>query len=168
MDPDNRRPVDFALREALLNDIVERGESDILSLIDELMKTKHDGRIKLFLIHRMLAARNRRAELFHKGAYIPLDVSGQCEDSIIAFARRHQEQWSITLAPRFLTSVIREDEDPLGQTTWRDTRVSLPEDSPHLWKDVITGQEVEGDNKIMIGTALKYFPVALLMNEGDT
>jgi (1->4)-alpha-D-glucan 1-alpha-D-glucosylmutase len=167
VDPDNRRPVDFEMRKHWLRDIVKHETADIAILLDELLKTKEDGRIKLFLIHRVLGARNKHAELFQKGAYIPLAVAGCHRESLVTFARTLGNEWSITIAPRFLTTVMRDGEDPLGDNIWKDTHVVLSDDAPDMWYNVITGERVEADTKIRAGTALNYFPVALLMSDGD-
>jgi (1->4)-alpha-D-glucan 1-alpha-D-glucosylmutase len=90
VDPDNRRPVDFQQRWTWLQDIKQRCQIDILSLISELIANCEDGRIKLFLIIRALAARNKHLELFQQGAYIPLEVIGQYQDRIVAFANTLQ------------------------------------------------------------------------------
>jgi len=74
VDPDNRRPVDFEKGKTILREIRAKSESDVLNLINELLGTKEDGRIKLFLIHRALMGRNEKQEIFQRGEYIPLEV----------------------------------------------------------------------------------------------
>jgi (1->4)-alpha-D-glucan 1-alpha-D-glucosylmutase len=53
VDPDNRRLVDFELRECLMEEICAR-EGDLPGLARELRDSHHDGRAKLFLIRRAL------------------------------------------------------------------------------------------------------------------
>ena len=165
VDPDNRRPVDFEKRRRFLGHIRKREEGDILDLVSELLRTKEDGRIKLFLIYRGLKARNKHPEIFQKGAPIPLEAAGKFKDHVIAFGRNNQGKWAVTIVPRFLTSVIKEDEDPLGQRVWEDTHITLPERISNGWKNVITNQWVRSEGKLIIGEALKHFPVALLIRE---
>jgi len=165
VDPDNRRPVDFEKRRRFLGHIRKRQDGDILDLISELLRTKEDGGIKLFLIYRGLKVRNKHPEVFQKGAYIPLEAAGKFKDHVIAFGRNHQGKWAVTIVPRFLTPVIKEGEDPLGQEVWDDTCIHLPEGVSHQWKNVITSQWVNSEGKLTIGEALKHFPVALLMRE---
>jgi len=165
VDPDNRRPVDFEKRRRFLGHIRKREDGDILDLISELLRTKEDGRIKLFLIYRGLKARNKHPEIFQKGAPIPLEAAGKFKDHVIAFGRNNQGKWAVTIVPRFLTSVIKEGEDPLGQRVWEDTHITLPERISNGWKNVITNQWVNTEGKLIIGEALKHFPVALLMRE---
>ncbi len=165
VDPDNRRPVDFEKRRGFLKHIRKREDGDILDLISELLRTKEDGGIKLFLIYRALKARGEHPEVFQKGAYIPLEAAGKFKDHVIAFARNHEDKWAVTLVPRFLTPVIREGEYPLGLEIWGDTHIPLPEGISNRWTNVITGQYLNSNRILTIGEALKHFPVALLMRE---
>ncbi|MFO7968366.1 MAG: hypothetical protein R6U44_12300 [Archaeoglobaceae archaeon] len=169
VDPDNRRPVDFEKRKRSLQYMNQR--EDTLGLIRELLSSYRDGRIKLFLIQRALKARKENIEVFQKGDYIPLEVNGKYRDHIIAFARTHGERGAITVAPRFVNSLISENEMsenkyPLD-SMWEDTHVVLPQELKGLnqLKDSITGMEVEKGEKLMVGDVLKYFPVALLLGE---
>ena len=167
VDPDNRRPVDFEKRRTYLQHIPERDRLETLSLINELLRTKEDGRIKLFLIYRGLKVRNEHAEVFQGGAYIPLEVAGKLKDHIIAFARNHGRKWAMTVVPRFLTTLIKDGEYPLGQKVWDDTHIPIPQGISGQWENVITSQFVKGESKLTIGEVLSHFPVALLMNEEE-
>jgi (1->4)-alpha-D-glucan 1-alpha-D-glucosylmutase len=80
VDPDNRRPVDFAARAA-----------DLASFADvdwqALASTWPDGRIKFALVRRLLTVRQQLATIFTEGFYHPLAVAGPNSDEILAFAR---------------------------------------------------------------------------------
>jgi len=167
VDPDNRRPVDFEKRTAFLRDIRDKTQTDVLSLITELFSSKEDGRLKLFLICRALQARNEKAEVFQKGAYIPIEVGGRFKDHVVVLARRYGNAWAITIAPRLLTALMKEGEYPFGQQVWDDTRVVLPKGTPTLWKDIITGEAIKSEETLPINETLKHFPVALLMGEEE-
>lgn len=164
VDPDNRRPVDFDLRISVLRDIKEKAQKDIPNLIGELFSTRSDARIKLFLINRILEARKENRELFQEGDYLPLEVTGKFKDNVVAFARKYGDKVAIAIAPLFLTSVVKPGEDPLGEAVWNDTRIELPPGMPSVWKDAITAQTIQANGKVLIGEALKHFPVALLIN----
>src|SRR4051794_11965242 len=84
VDPDNRRPVDFAAREAALT---------ALETPDwrSLAQNWRDGRIKLAWTRHLLKLRGELADVFARGAYQPLEVSGPHREHVIAFARRHGE-----------------------------------------------------------------------------
>jgi (1->4)-alpha-D-glucan 1-alpha-D-glucosylmutase len=81
VDPDNRRPVDFALREAALKSCAESGTG-----WKELIQNWTDGRIKLALTHRLLHLRNAMPLLF-RGDYKPIEVIGRDRDHVVAFER---------------------------------------------------------------------------------
>jgi (1->4)-alpha-D-glucan 1-alpha-D-glucosylmutase len=80
VDPDNRRPVDFAARAAGLASLVDPNWQS-------LTETWPDGRIKFALLHRLLAIRQQFAAVFTDGAYRPLTVEGRDRDEVLAFAR---------------------------------------------------------------------------------
>ncbi|TVP57765.1 MAG: malto-oligosyltrehalose synthase [Nodularia sp. (in: Bacteria)] len=165
VDPDNRRPVDFKLRQSALKAIKEQAQTDILKLIDELLATKEDGRIKLFLIAQALKTRRENLNVFQQGDYLPLETRGKFADHIIAFARVYNHQIMITIAPRFFTSLIQPGEYPLNQQVWDNTYIQLPPNAPSVWQDTITWEIVNTDKTILISDVLKYFPVALLKNQ---
>jgi (1->4)-alpha-D-glucan 1-alpha-D-glucosylmutase len=162
VDPDNRRPVDFSIRAWLFREMKSREARKKSKLINELLSTKQDGRIKLFLIYKALAARQKQRNLFEKGNYIPLKTTGDNKDSIIAFAWEQKPLWAVIVAPRFLTGIIQENQDPIGEKIWNDTRIVLPEETPSLWTEEITGTEIKGGQTLLVGDILKYFPCALL------
>ena len=115
VDPDNRRPVDFEQRRAMLADIHAQEDADLGHLVQSLLATREDGTIKLFLIYRALKAKRGHRELFRSGAYLPLASTGKFRNHVIAFSWRNQQQWALVIAPRFLSHLIREGDFPLGK-----------------------------------------------------
>ena len=96
---------------------------------------------------------------------MPLEAQGKFKDNVIAFMRKHEQQCAITIAPRFYTALIKEDELPLGEEVWSDTHIILPKEASFTWEDAIIGRRVDSkDNKLFIGKTLIHFPVALLLN----
>jgi (1->4)-alpha-D-glucan 1-alpha-D-glucosylmutase len=164
VDPDNRRPVDFELRTWLFRELKAKDAEDSMKLINELFSTRKDGRIKLYLMYKALAARIKYKSLFEKGSYIPVETDGTYKNHIIAFARERRPSFSITVAPRFLTGVVKQGVKPLGREVWKDTRIILPEGTPVSWKDVITGTEIRGKKKLFVGDIIKHFPASLLVS----
>jgi (1->4)-alpha-D-glucan 1-alpha-D-glucosylmutase len=81
VDPDNRRPVDFDARTALLAATADG--PDWPALADHW----RDGTVKLALTHTLLALRRRFPAVFTDGLYRPVPVSGPDADEVIAFAR---------------------------------------------------------------------------------
>jgi (1->4)-alpha-D-glucan 1-alpha-D-glucosylmutase len=82
VDPDNRRPVDFAERAATLASL---SAPDWPTLAADWA----NGHLKLALTAHLLKLRTESADLFSHGDYQPLEVSGPHRDHAIAFARRH-------------------------------------------------------------------------------
>ncbi|HXD46711.1 MAG TPA: malto-oligosyltrehalose synthase [Pseudolabrys sp.] len=79
VDPDNRRPVDFAARARVL-------DAPMKPLAD-LARGWRDGRIKQVLTQRLLKLRQEHDEVFRHGAYRPLATGGDHAAHVIAFAR---------------------------------------------------------------------------------
>ena len=98
VDPDNRRPVDYAKRKKMLEALAG-------ATPEELLGNWTDGRIKLFLTHRLLVFRREHAELFRSGTYLPLGLAGEFADCCIAFAREFEGQRIVVLAPRLSSRV---------------------------------------------------------------
>jgi (1->4)-alpha-D-glucan 1-alpha-D-glucosylmutase len=93
VDPDNRRPVDFTERAAVLASIEQ---PDWQSLAQHWP----DGHIKLAWTRHLLKLRTEPADLFTRGGYEPLEVSGQHRDHVIAFARRRGRDAAITIVAK--------------------------------------------------------------------
>ena len=166
VDPDNRRPVDFDQRRAMLAGIRAREEADLGRLVQDLLATRADGKIKLFLIYRALQAKKAHRELFRSGAYLPLESAGKFRSQVIAFAWRYQRQWALVIVPRFLSQLIPEGDFPLGSQVWQDTEVIMPDGAPAAWRNVITSEVLSAGQAMSVGDILLSFPVALLMGAG--
>jgi (1->4)-alpha-D-glucan 1-alpha-D-glucosylmutase len=81
VDPDNRRPVDFAARAAALPALENPDWTD-------LAQHWQNGHIKLAWTRQLLRQRAELADIFTHGDYQPLEISGPHRDHVIAFARR--------------------------------------------------------------------------------
>jgi (1->4)-alpha-D-glucan 1-alpha-D-glucosylmutase len=81
VDPDNRRPVDFAERASVL---ASMATPDWQSLAQNWS----NGHLKLAWTRQLLKLRTELADVFTHGDYQPLDVRGPHRDHVIAFARR--------------------------------------------------------------------------------
>jgi len=165
VDPDNRRPVDFKKRKKVLAEILNDFSSDPLRLIGELLAHRSDGRIKLFLIARALQARNEQKALFQHGSYVPLAATGRFNSHIIAFARVHKYCRSITVVPRFLTGLVKENQNPLGRRVWQDAEIILAAKTASRWKNIFTAEILRAKSSFKIGKILQHFPCALLLRE---
>ncbi|MEN9519500.1 MAG: hypothetical protein RLZZ381_2088, partial [Cyanobacteriota bacterium] len=159
VDPDNRRPVDYQKRNEFLQEIKTKSSQDILQLIAELIATKENGKIKLFLIYQLLKARKEYTEIFRNGDYKPIEITGKYHNHLIAFRRNYEEQNVVAIAPRFLTGIIKPGQLPLGTEIWEDTSLKLV---PKNWHNLIDNQTIVGEN-LAVGEILQNFPVALLI-----
>ncbi len=168
VDPDNRRPVDFARRAGLLKELQETSANGCAQLARELMDSKQDGRIKLFLVHRGLQARRENQDLFQAGDYLPASVTGACVRHIVAFFRVWHDRYALIVAPRFLTPLIEPGRFPMGRQVWEDTRIGLPSKAPWQWRDAITGKTYSARGETFIGDILSDFPVSILLSGPTT
>ena len=85
VDPDNRRPVDYALRKRLLCELKHLNGTDVAA---QVMLRADEGLPKLWTIHKALELRRERPECFGTGAeYTPLEVDGDKHDHVIAYMR---------------------------------------------------------------------------------
>jgi (1->4)-alpha-D-glucan 1-alpha-D-glucosylmutase len=140
VDPDNRRPVDYASRRALLDGLSGAGPEAALARAGE-------GGPKLWLIHRVLSHRRRHPGAYGPGSgYAPLPVTGPRSAHAVAFTRGGG---LAVLVPR-LVQIPGED--------WAGTAVGLP---PGRWVSVLTGEQADGGETAVAGL-LRRFPVAIL------
>jgi len=167
VDPDNRRPVDYARRREILDALTCRREVNDAAMAAELLTRRRDGRIKMFVMARALGARQRLPHAF-QGEYVPMQTAGGRADSVFAFARRDGSEYAVTCVPRLLASVIPDpDAPPLG-AAWLDTRVILPADAPTSFRDAFTGATIEAGREgpataLAAATLFEQLPVALLV-----
>ncbi|MFL5358397.1 malto-oligosyltrehalose synthase [Archangium sp.] len=166
VDPDNRRPVDYRLRDSLLRKLDEEAKADRLGLCARLVADMDDGHIKLFLVAEALRLRRRQAALFHRGHYRALSLVGPRADAAVAFAREHEKAVVIAAAPRYTLSAL---ESPRGLAgAHEETSLELPESYASMtFRDVFTGREVRpgrqaGGAVLPLAPLLAGFPLVLL------
>ncbi len=165
VDPDNRRPVDYEQRFQFLRDLQEKEAVEHEALLQGLLQTYRDGRIKLYLVHQLLQARQQYQELFHRGSYQKLIVAGSLKSHVIAFGRELNDQQMIAIAPRLSTKLVKPGDYPFGEQVWHETRIQPPVGSDSRWRDLITGRVIESDETLWLRDVLRQFPVALLVSE---
>ncbi|MGC4806289.1 malto-oligosyltrehalose synthase [Micromonospora sp. DT233] len=135
VDPDNRRPVDFAVRRELLARLDAGGPPAVAA----------DGAAKLLVVSRTLRLRRDRPELFT--GYRPLPAHGPAAAHAVAFDRGGV----VAVATRL----------PLGLARaggWGATTVTLPDGE---LTDLFTGR-VHGGGSTPLADLLATYPVALL------
>ena len=158
VDPDNRRPVDYALRRRTLDDATTPAE---------LLAHWRDGRIKQALIARVLDCRQAHAELFRRGAYLPLTVQGRHADKVLAFARLGDDERAIVIAPRLASSLLGGAPTPLIPAhNWDDTRLILPFAlSPANSTGLFSSAAVSPTKELLLSAVLSEFPVNVLIQQ---
>ncbi len=167
VDPDNRRPVDYAARARLLRDLRRRRPSRRLAA--ELLDAKVDGRIKLYLTSRALAFRAAHPELFARGEYFPLVAEGATADHVVAFARRDGDDEVIVAVPRLVAGLTKKTlVHPIGRDVWGNTRLIVSGVEPGTrYRDVFSGAIVEakgaGEGAVLpLAEVFAVLPFALL------
>jgi len=150
VDPDNRRPVDYAARTAML----ARIEADPLAAL----ASWDDGAVKMAVVWHLLHLRRERAATFASGAYEVLAVRGPWSDRIVAFARADV----IAIAPRLVRPLL----DPAaGAPALRlgDERLTLP---AGRYRERITGESIACPaGEVPLAPLLGRFPVAVLVRD---
>jgi (1->4)-alpha-D-glucan 1-alpha-D-glucosylmutase len=167
VDPDNRRPVDFARRRQMLDSLTTEIDSatDRGALARRLMNDPADGRVKLFVIRQALAVRRRHAELFARGDYRPIEVTGTRAEHICAFARTGPGGPTLTVVPRVLAR--RGVREPVGLSYWENTALIVPAEVHVPLCDAFTGAALAAgaageERRLPLGMVLVDFPLALL------
>jgi (1->4)-alpha-D-glucan 1-alpha-D-glucosylmutase len=138
VDPDNRRPVDFALRRRLLAEI----DAGALPAIDA------EGGAKLLVTTRALRLRRDRPELFAR--YAQLAANGPAAEHVVAFDRGG----AIVVATRLPVGLERAGG-------WRETELDL---GGGPVTDALTGRRFDG-HQVRLADLLATYPVALLTFE---
>jgi (1->4)-alpha-D-glucan 1-alpha-D-glucosylmutase len=162
VDPDNRTPVDFASRQRRLAAI------DRAPDLSQMLSHWQDATVKLFVTSRALQERRTRDELFLKGSYSPLSVTGAQAESVFAFTRHFRRAWSLIVVPRLTTRLTPGQSLSFNAGQWKDTAVVLPTGTPWLWKNVFTGEshpvstDHGGSAQLLLRDVLADFPVAML------
>ena len=152
VDPDNRRPVDFAARRRALAEEAAPAQ---------LLAQWRDGRIKQFVIARTLELRRRRPELFAHGDYLPVATQ---DERVVAFIRRAGDAACLVAAPRLCAAGLAD-----GLVLSPETRAALalvaPELAGRTWRDAFTGRTVvvNGDGSIPGERLFEEFPLSLLV-----
>jgi (1->4)-alpha-D-glucan 1-alpha-D-glucosylmutase len=163
VDPDNRRPVDYARRRAMLAEV--EGPLTPRALAD-IVRQRTDGRLKVLVIARALAARHARLRLFARGGYVPIEVRGSRAAHVFAFARVHDDDAAVTIVPRLTTGLVSAPADvPAGDAVWGDTELVLPpEIRESAWTEAITRRTVPAASTtaVRLSEACAVLPVALL------
>jgi (1->4)-alpha-D-glucan 1-alpha-D-glucosylmutase len=151
VDPDNRRPVDYALRRRYLQEMTEE-TADPAALLASYL----DGRIKLLVTHRALVHRREHRALYLEGSYAPIAAGKH----VVAFRRAYAGAEVVCVVPRLsYTLTGGRHAWPLG-AVWGEQTLEVGERGP--WRDLYTGAELQGA-ELPLAEVFAALPVALLV-----
>jgi len=156
VDPDNRRPVDYALRAKMLAS--RRSDAKLLS-------GWHDGGVKQQLTARLLAARSASPALWAEGRYVPIDTSGAHAGQIVAFARIYRDEVLLVAAPRCAPALMAGDGSlGFAPEAWANTDLKLPRSlSNRSWQNLLSGARLAAlGSRAAVDPLLRPWPLLVL------
>jgi malto-oligosyltrehalose synthase/4-alpha-glucanotransferase len=157
VDPDNRRPVDFHQRSIWLKGFNQ--EQTLATLWEE----RYTGKIKLWLEHLLLKVRQQFA--FTDAQYIPLKVKGYYENNILAFARRYDSAWTVTIVPLHFAALCEGMQVDFANFDWKNTSIRFPEEAPEVWVNLCNNKSGKVESEIPVSVLFDDFPLAILKME---
>jgi (1->4)-alpha-D-glucan 1-alpha-D-glucosylmutase len=171
-DPDNRTPVDFDLRVKILDEIERSCPVPCVCACVDMLDNWRDGRLKLYMTKQALHLRRSHRELFLRGEYLPLESSGDHRESVCAFARHFEDEWSIAVVPRLVSRLGGKLSFPLGGSAWGTSALVLPGSSPANWINVFTGESLSASvsrrkKRLPLADIFSNLPFALLKHIPD-
>jgi (1->4)-alpha-D-glucan 1-alpha-D-glucosylmutase len=127
VDPDNRREPDFA---TLVQDL-----STLDASVFDHEQCWQDGRVKQYVTATLLRLRPHYSALFRYGDWLPLKVTGEREENLIAYARVKDGEALIVAVPRLVFNVTANEK------LWTNTTVALPAElAGKRYRDLFTGE----------------------------
>lgn len=170
VDPDNRRPVDFASLRARLASLPAPAQL-VPAAAGEMRTAWADGRVKLLVTRQCLVARRRLPAAFAPDAdFLPLEVSGlpaRAASAVTAFSRRARSGESavvvVTRSPHKLASAP--SDLPFGPS-YGEAVLGPPRGSSRgRLVDVLSGTVLEPTEAVPLSVVLSALPVAVLLPE---
>jgi (1->4)-alpha-D-glucan 1-alpha-D-glucosylmutase len=153
VDPDNRSAVDFAVRQ----------KSQDAARSDGLAAQWPDGRLKQFLIKRVLGLRKEMPAVFSEGIYQPLETAGPMAAHVVAFARLRQDSAAIVAFCRYTARFMAADDQrtlPFLQCT--NTEIHVPAECCGIYSDALAGRMLSLPPTVKASVILDALPVAVL------
>ena len=174
VDPDNRQPVDYEKREALLASLLNATSSEKPPTADFGQLITAPEAAKLYVTWKALQCRKQHAAAFQRGAYVPLSTVGAKSDNVVAFERQGEDCSIVVVTPRLSANLLGESRDTLcKEEIWQDTAITIPDNRVSCYHDVFTaaclpvkmaGSKHE-NRSIALAEVFRVFPVALLVGE---
>jgi (1->4)-alpha-D-glucan 1-alpha-D-glucosylmutase len=170
VDPDNRRPVDYNHGRKLLAKLSRYGDPQQANNFHELLANVDSSELKLYLTWKTLSLRRQEQALFEQGSYVPLTVSGQNSQHVVAFAREYEGRSAVIVAPRLTARLIGEDVEAIcAEDTWGNTLLETSAAPEECYHNTFSGEclQVSSDGQryfLPVAKLLSSFPAALLLN----
>jgi (1->4)-alpha-D-glucan 1-alpha-D-glucosylmutase len=171
VDPDNRRPVDFDAAQRSLDQLQELRASNGAELMDRLFRDSPQL-AKLHVTSTLLNLRRSDPDLFSRGRYEPLPVSGERQEHLHAFSRSLEDRLVIVVVPRWQFTLTNGEQVLPRGAIWGDTRISAEMGrQDESFTELLSGTSVTArtdDTGIYIAAAdaLAQFPLAVLLRSG--
>jgi (1->4)-alpha-D-glucan 1-alpha-D-glucosylmutase len=153
VDPDNRRPADFAARASALASIGETPDWRALA------GTWPDDRVKLALMRELLARRHEFADLFTNGSYRPLDVIGPHRREIIAFARLGERNAIVVVSGRLFGRATQEGRRWPPSQAWN---ASVLAEGFSTMRNLLTAGKPLSGPRLPVADLFDVLPIAVL------
>ncbi|MGC1786778.1 MAG: malto-oligosyltrehalose synthase [Terriglobales bacterium] len=168
VDPDNRRPVDYIRRQQMLESVRKQASVSDAASMSRLLATPEDGQLKLYLTWKALRLRQQQTEVFQQGEYLPLGVTGERSNHVVAFCRKSESVSVLVIVPRLVAALLGNqslgndrDSPPIGPDIWGDTQVMLPCGCRERYQNVLTGAVLDVEAQVSVSSVLADCPVAL-------
>jgi (1->4)-alpha-D-glucan 1-alpha-D-glucosylmutase len=164
VDPDNRRPVNYTLRDRMLAHLDEMAEQQgAAAVAAEVTGDLADGAIKLWTTAQVLRLRRAEHALFQHGRYLPLYAETPAEQQVIAHARQYEGKTVIVAVPRFACSLMRGELALPLSNAWKDWALSLPSELQGTYRNIFTGETVAAEEALPLAQVFASFPVAVFV-----
>ncbi|HEX7859021.1 MAG TPA: malto-oligosyltrehalose synthase [Verrucomicrobiae bacterium] len=148
VDPDNRRPIDYALRQKLLAEVRTAKPADLL-------KNWQTGAIKAYTVANCLRIRRENSALQHSD-YRAIQITGSKSSHMIAFSRTLGDSKMIVAVPRFIRTLAKGEQTYPSPELWSDTRLVHERGS---FQNLLTGERL---SDLTAANLFGTFPGAIL------
>jgi (1->4)-alpha-D-glucan 1-alpha-D-glucosylmutase len=182
VDPDNRRPVDYAVlaRELEALQALYRQGWPLPAQWQALNRHAADGRIKQLVTWRLLQLRREHSKLFREASYLPLAAEGSAADHAVAFARIHEREAVLVVTARLTCTLCGSDPAAWSPALWQGTSLRIAGEGGlrrfRRWRNWLTGEDIVVstheeqaalDLQLVFGGAGEL-PFAVLLAEAET
>ncbi|MDA8360638.1 MAG: malto-oligosyltrehalose synthase [Gammaproteobacteria bacterium] len=164
VDPDNRRPVDYALRRHMAQTaaaIAARPPHARRADLQALLADIESGLAKFYVTRQLLRLRRHYAALFGEGSYQGLEVRGERRAQVVAFVRRLKEQRLLVVVPCQAASLLDSASGQIKAASWGDTAVEM--EAAGSYEDALTGRVMQVTSHWPLRECLADFPVAVCL-----